>query len=109
MGLGRGLTAMTALALALYLHIPFCDHRCAYCDFNAYAGLDDLIPAYVDTLDRELTLWAPAAHDHEVPTIFFGGGTPSLLSPEQMDSILNAIARRYRVRSDAEVSMEANP
>ena len=95
--------------LALYLHIPFCDHRCAYCDFNAYAGMDDLIPAYVRALRRELRLWAGAARGYEVGTVFFGGGTPSLLSPEEMTAILGDIGAGYAVRGDAEISMEANP
>ena len=95
--------------LALYLHIPFCDHRCAYCDFNAYAGLDALIPAYVRALRRELRLWSGAARGYEVGTVFFGGGTPSLLSPEDMAVLLGEIGAGFAVRPDAEVSMEANP
>ncbi len=95
--------------LALYLHIPFCDHRCAYCDFNAYAGLDELIPAYVEALLAELALWAPAASSYDVATVFFGGGTPSLLSPPQMAALVRGIERGYRVAPGAEVTMEANP
>ena len=95
--------------LALYLHIPFCDHRCAYCDFNAYAGLDALIPAYVRALRRELRLWSGAARGYEVGTVFFGGGTPSLLSAEEMALLLGEIGAGYAVRPDVEVSMEANP
>lgn len=67
---------------SLYLHIPFCIHRCAYCDFNTYAGRQALIPAYVDALCREIE---SAGRDlgGEVRTIFFGGGTPSLLTCRQ--------------------------
>ncbi len=95
--------------LSLYLHIPFCDHRCAYCDFNAYAGLDGLIPAYVEALRREMALWAPHAAGHQIDTVFLGGGTPSLLSPRQLASLIDSAAGRFRLRPGAEVSMEANP
>ena len=69
-----------AQALSLYLHIPFCTAKCGYCDFNSYEGLDHLVPEYTPALVRELGLWAPAAREFEVRTVFFGGGTPSLSS-----------------------------
>ena len=98
---------------SLYLHIPFCKHRCAYCDFNTYAGQDDSIPAYVDALIREIDYVgsripipdsSPTAH-----TIFFGGGTPSLLSGPQFASIMDALRAAFHLTADAEVSIEANP
>lgn len=95
---------------SLYLHIPFCRHRCAYCDFNTYAGLEALIPAYVRALAREIE-WvgksAPAPL--EVHTLYFGGGTPSLLSPEALEHILQACSRVFSILPDAEISLEANP
>ena len=67
---------------SLYFHIPFCSHRCAYCDFNTYAGQEGSIPAYVDALCKEVELVGRKfPGDNKVHTIFFGGGTPSLLSP----------------------------
>lgn len=95
---------------ALYFHIPFCRHRCAYCDFNTYAGQDELIPAYVDALCREIEIVGQAAPENiEASTIFFGGGTPSLLSVSHFSSIFEAIRQNFNLRSDAEISLEANP
>ncbi|NOY99939.1 MAG: radical SAM family heme chaperone HemW [Chloroflexi bacterium] len=95
---------------ALYLHIPFCRHRCAYCDFTTYAGQDALIPSYVDALCREIRLVGESAPEMlGVKTIFFGGGTPSLLSVAQFASIFESIRQNFDLRPDAEISLEANP
>ncbi|QYK50435.1 MAG: radical SAM family heme chaperone HemW [Anaerolineales bacterium] len=96
--------------LSLYLHIPFCRHRCGYCDFNTYAGLDDLMPAYTDALIAEAE-WLAAAAGERLPvhTIFLGGGTPSLLPLEAMQRLLAALHAAYDVAADAEISLEANP
>jgi len=95
---------------SLYLHIPFCRHRCGYCDFNTYAGLDNLIPAYTDALIAEAE-WLAAAAGERLPvhTIFLGGGTPSLLPLEAMRRLLQALHAAYDVAADAEISLEANP
>jgi oxygen-independent coproporphyrinogen III oxidase len=95
---------------SLYLHIPFCRHRCAYCDFNTYAGQEDSIPAYVDALCKEIEcVGAGAPARIRAHTVFFGGGTPSLLSPAQFKSILDAIRRSFDLSDSAEVTTEANP
>lgn len=95
---------------SLYLHIPFCTHRCAYCDFNTYAGQGELIPAYVAGLCREIEhVGKGAPSDLTLHTIYFGGGTPSLLSPTQIESILGSIEASYRVEAEAEITVEANP
>jgi len=95
---------------SVYLHIPFCKHRCAYCDFNTYAGQEGLIPAYVDALIREIERVSESASQRiDVHTIFFGGGTPSLLSAPQFDSILQALHSAFALTADAEISIEANP
>jgi len=95
---------------SLYFHIPFCVHRCAYCDFNTYAGQESLIPAYVDALCNEIRSVASSAPERlTAHTIFFGGGTPSLLTPRQYEQIFNAIRKNIEVLFDAEVSLEANP
>ena len=100
---------------SLYLHIPFCAHRCAYCDFNTYAGQESLIPAYADALCNEIEFVGSRAErsdsgdEAKVHTIFFGGGTPSLLSPSQFDSILGSIRANFKVSEDAEITIEANP
>lgn len=96
-------------SLALYLHIPFCTAKCGYCDFNSYAGLDHLVPDYTPALIQELELWAPAARAYRVDTVFFGGGTPSLTTIDDMAGIVAAVRRLYDVAPDAEITLEANP
>src|SRR5574341_1070498 len=95
---------------SIYIHIPFCKHRCAYCDFNTYAGQEDSIPAYVAALCKEIEFVGKSAPER-IPahTVFFGGGTPSLLSPKQFASVLQAIRDHFNLRADAEITMEANP
>ncbi len=95
---------------SLYLHIPFCEHRCAYCDFNTYAGQGESLPAYVEALCGEVAFVGSRAPERiQVHTIFFGGGTPSLLSPEQFASIIHAIEADFDLQAGAEITMEANP
>jgi len=103
---------------SLYFHIPFCTHRCAYCDFNTYAGQEEMIPAYVDALCREIEFVgtefpSPTGRggrgEGKVHTIFFGGGTPSLLSPQQFDLIFTSIRNNFILTDDAEITIEANP
>jgi oxygen-independent coproporphyrinogen-3 oxidase len=95
---------------SLYLHIPFCTHRCSYCDFNTYAGLENLIPGYARALCREVEyLGRSAGEPYPVHTIFFGGGTPSLLSPQQLAEILSVIARHFELLPGLEITLEANP
>jgi oxygen-independent coproporphyrinogen-3 oxidase len=94
---------------SIYIHIPFCKHRCAYCDFNTYAGQENSIPAYVDALIREIEFVGSHAERMSVHTVFFGGGTPSLLSAPQFDSIMEALNAAFTFTADAEVTIEANP
>ncbi|RJP52446.1 MAG: radical SAM family heme chaperone HemW [Anaerolineaceae bacterium] len=100
---------------SIYLHIPFCKHRCAYCDFNTYAGQEDSIPAYVDALINEIEFVGHHAgrsaerSGARVHTVFFGGGTPSLLSEVQFEAILQALRATFTFTTDAEISIEANP
>jgi oxygen-independent coproporphyrinogen-3 oxidase len=100
--------------ISLYLHIPFCRHRCAYCDFNTYAGIEEQIPRYVDALCEEVKLSGKSAEMYyaekvNVHTIFFGGGTPSLLSLDQLHLIMKTISAHFHLLDDAEVTLEANP
>ena len=101
------------MSYSLYFHIPFCTHRCAYCDFNTYAGQEDLIPAYVEALCKEIKYVGRVAGEQGIETnthtIFFGGGTPSLLSPLQFDSVFSSIRASFVIASDAEITIEANP
>jgi oxygen-independent coproporphyrinogen-3 oxidase len=101
---------MTDPDISIYLHIPFCKHRCAYCDFNTYAGQEDSIPDYVKALINEIEVVSTLKPNPiNVHTVFFGGGTPSLLSAPQFDSILRALRAAFTFTADAEISIEANP
>jgi oxygen-independent coproporphyrinogen-3 oxidase len=96
--------------VALYVHIPFCRSRCAYCAFNTYAGLDALIPAYGEALCVEIR--AAPVHPQDTScatTVYFGGGTPSLLPVGVLARILDGLRERFPLLPDAEVTLEANP
>lgn len=95
--------------IGIYIHVPFCAHICPYCDFNTYAGKDDLIPRYVDAVIRELEMRAVEVANRVAGTVYVGGGTPSLLTPEQIGQIHDACRASYEVEPDAEITMEANP
>jgi len=95
----------------IYLHIPFCRRRCKYCDFITYAGKDELMPAYFAALISELRHQANKLEDlpHQVDTVFFGGGTPSLLRAEWVKDLIDCIDKEYGLAKGAEISLEANP
>jgi oxygen-independent coproporphyrinogen-3 oxidase len=96
--------------LSIYVHIPFCRTRCGYCDFNTYAGLQALIPAYVRALDSEIVHFGQQLQEeYFVHTIYFGGGTPSLLSANNIHTLISEVKKQFTIASDAEISMEANP
>ena len=95
---------------SLYLHIPFCKRRCFYCDFAITTGGENLRQQYVDVLCQEIALTVAQIPPVEpLQTIFFGGGTPSLLSVNQVSQILETIATYFTIAPDADISLEANP
>ena len=112
---GRGTAAR---GLSLYLHVPYCRVRCGYCDFNTYTA-EDLGPGasrddYRSNLARELDLSTrvlseAGADEREVSTIFFGGGTPTMLDAEVLAGVMDDIRDRYRLAADVEITTEANP
>src|SRR5438105_2042631 len=91
----------------LYVHIPFCRHKCGYCDFNAYAGMDRVMPDYVTALNAELTAAREARPFGPLRTVYLGGGTPSLLPPDLIASVLDQVRSTFDVEPDAEVTLEA--
>jgi oxygen-independent coproporphyrinogen-3 oxidase len=95
---------------SIYIHIPFCVRRCRYCDFSTYAGMQRLIPAYVDALCKEIALVGQSI-EPKVPvgTIYFGGGTPSLLNIAQFEKILNTLNQSFDATDVSEITVEANP
>ena len=95
--------------LELYLHIPFCVRKCAYCDFLSGPSDDKIIEKYVEILIKEIKANDELAKEYVVTTIFLGGGTPSILSGEQMTRIFTALHETFDIVQDAEITTEANP
>tara|TARA_B110000467_G_C18335958_1_gene497775 strand:- start:361 stop:1491 length:1131 start_codon:yes stop_codon:yes gene_type:complete len=93
----------------IYLHIPFCKTKCIYCDFYSVTKKDDSIPHFIKCIIKEIELNKNKILDHQFDTIFFGGGTPSVLTPKQLEQILNALYKNYNITKDAEISLECNP
>jgi oxygen-independent coproporphyrinogen-3 oxidase len=91
---------------AAYLHVPFCRHRCGYCNFTVVAGRDDLIDRYLEALARELS-WL--VHPRPVDTLFLGGGTPTHLPLARLESLLTLAAEWFRFGASREFTIEANP
>ena len=94
--------------LGIYLHVPFCLKKCDYCDFCSQHSDEETVARYVSCLAAEIDGAAPYS-DRPVATVYIGGGTPSLLKPAQMETLVSAIRRRFAVDEDAEWTMEANP
>ncbi len=96
----------------MYIHIPFCTRRCGYCDFVTVAGQDKLIPAYLARLGNEIDHYARQIQEmgnHNVHTVFLGGGTPSRVDPGQIAQLLSRIKSGFPVEPDCEITIEANP
>ncbi|MBN7797274.1 radical SAM family heme chaperone HemW [Parahaliea mediterranea] len=95
--------------LGLYIHLPWCERKCPYCDFNSHEARDIPEAAYVDALLRDLEDELPRAQGRTVDTLFIGGGTPSLFSPGAIARLLSGIGARLPLSPDLEATMEANP
>lgn len=96
------------MSAGLYVHIPFCLRKCAYCDFVSFADLSNMQP-YLDALDREIVMRSKDSAFSSFDTVFIGGGTPSLLSPEAFARILDRLRASFDISDNAEISMESNP
>jgi oxygen-independent coproporphyrinogen-3 oxidase len=104
------LSAAEAPPFGVYIHWPFCLSKCPYCDFNSHvrqAGIDE--PRYVAAFTAEVAATAARISGRTVSTIFFGGGTPSLMDPKTVGAILDAISRHWTIAPDVEITLEANP
>lgn len=96
--------------LTLYIHIPWCQRKCPYCDFNSHENTTQISEqAYVDALIADLEQDLPSVWGRRISSIFIGGGTPSLFSPESFDKLLCAVRARLAVSPEAEITLEANP
>ena len=108
--LARGPRFRTLPPLSLYIHVPWCVRKCPYCDFNSHEARGEIPEAaYVDALTADLDQALPLVWGRRVYTIFFGGGTPSLLSAKAVETILSAVRARVPLAVDAEITLEANP
>ncbi|MCX7234521.1 MAG: radical SAM family heme chaperone HemW [Burkholderiales bacterium] len=107
-----GTLQLTALPpLSLYVHLPWCIHKCPYCDFNSHEMRTADLPEqrYLDALMADLEAALPLVWGRTVHSIFIGGGTPSLFSPDAIDRLLGGIRARLRLVADCEITLEANP
>jgi len=94
---------------ALYIHIPFCDHKCIYCDFYSIITSDN-ITHFLNTIKKEIIHYSSHySSERKFTSIFFGGGTPSLMEPEYINEILIALNQNYKIDNDAEITLETNP
>src|SRR6202171_2163056 len=104
------MTLTAAAAFAVYVHWPFCLSKCPYCDFNSHVRHGAVDEAhFVHVFETEIATTAARVPGRTVSTIFFGGGTPSLMQPSSAQAILDAIAKHWTIAPHAEVTLEANP
>ena len=95
--------------LGIYLHIPYCLHKCGYCDFNSHPENREEANLYVDSLLKELKAYSSILRRYTVPTVYVGGGTPTILPPSQLKRILQTIFLNFNLTPDCEITIEANP
>src|SRR5262245_31643951 len=108
--IGRFESALSCPPLSLYVHLPWCVRKCPYCDFNSHEGRGALpFDAYVDALLADLDFDLPLVWGRTIHSVFFGGGTPSLLRPGVCDAFLQAASSRLRFAPSCEITLETNP
>lgn len=95
--------------LSLYIHIPFCIKKCGYCDFISFTYDEEKIEKYLNYLEKEIKFYKKELKDYSIKTIFIGGGTPSLLSGNQMIKLMNVLRDTFDLSKVVEISMESNP
>ena len=94
--------------ISIYIHVPFCDHKCIYCDFYSIITKDN-IDKYITSLKQEIKSYSKQLKNKDIISIFFGGGTPSLLGPNQIDEILTFFSSNFNLLPEAEITLETNP
>lgn len=95
--------------LSIYIHIPFCVRKCLYCDFLSTPASEEIRTRYTDRLMQEIQRESESYVNYKVKTIYIGGGTPSLLEPDQISRLMNALRENYLLDKNCEISMEVNP
>ena len=94
---------------ACYIHIPFCDHKCIYCDFYSIITSDNIQP-FLKSIKKEITFFGEKySQDRELISIYFGGGTPSLMNPEYISEIIETVKKKFQIAESAEITLETNP
>lgn len=93
----------------IYIHVPYCKSKCRYCAFFSHACAEPDWENYTNSICKEIVFWANKLNHNTVPTIFFGGGTPSLIPQKYMEQILNTIRQNFLIENNAEITLEANP
>ena len=96
-------------SLGLYIHVPFCDGKCNYCDFYSFKAAENEINNYTNVLIEQIRSWGLKLNNSLVDTIYFGGGTPSLLGTERLSIIMDAIRKCFKIAQECEITLEANP
>ena len=96
--------------MGLYIHVPFCVHKCGYCDFNSWAEeRPGPQQAWFSSLTKQVQFWSPKMKDHAFETVFFGGGTPSLLSNELITQTMVLLKKHFQFSKNVEITWEVNP
>lgn len=99
----------TPSPFGLYVHVPFCAKKCPYCDFNTYAGLESLHTTTIEALCTEMQQWSGTLAERPITTIFLGGGTPTILEPEQLEQLFSTIYNCFSIAPHCEITSEVNP
>ncbi|MBR0085857.1 MAG: oxygen-independent coproporphyrinogen III oxidase [Lachnospiraceae bacterium] len=99
----------THAEIMLYVHFPFCVKKCDYCDFLSFRYDNELVKAYLEALGSEIRSRTDSAYGRSVSSVFFGGGTPSLMTGEEIKSLMELIRENYKLADDCEITLEANP
>ncbi|MGL5506676.1 MAG: radical SAM family heme chaperone HemW [Paraclostridium sp.] len=95
--------------LGLYIHVPFCVQKCNYCDFNSFRIKGNDKKEYLDSIEREILLYKDEFKDKQFDSVFFGGGTPSILNIAELERLISAVFENFNIKENAEISMECNP
>ncbi|MGL5559218.1 MAG: radical SAM family heme chaperone HemW [Paraclostridium dentum] len=95
--------------LGLYIHVPFCAQKCYYCDFNSYKINSNQKKEYLINIEREMKFYKEEFKDKCFDTVFFGGGTPSILTVDELQELVNNINENFNIKKDAEITIECNP
>ena len=95
--------------ISLYIHIPFCQIKCPYCDFNTYENIENFIPNYMKSINIEIDNWIQILEPYKIESVYFGGGTPSYINDSYIKDIIESLKSKFHLNSNAEITLEANP